>query len=868
VSTPHADALIGQTVGSYTIVARVGGGGMGVVYQAKDAKLGRTVALKFLPPQWSHDEDARQRFVREAQAASATNHPNICTIHDIETAPDGQLFIVMAYYDGLTLKQRLASGPLPIEDALDIAMQIADGLARAHAQGVVHRDVKPGNVILTEDGVRILDFGLATFVDALKLTVQHSTLGTAAYMSPEQSRGQSADARSDVWALGVILYEMLTGHVPFQGSHAEAISYAVRNETPTPIRSTRPEVAEEIEQLVFRAMHKEPAVRFANGREMARALRQVRGQSMPVDLRTASVVVVPTLPRPDRRKLGWGVTAAALALAATVAALVVWRPELPWSQAAPELPLPANKNVAVFPLEIDGGTPEDQAWATGLSVNLSAMLAKLTGAAAVQVLRLDDMRSSQLDAAAVRSDQGVTLVLAGVVRRDGPTTRVSYRLVDTATSQELRSALVEVPASDPVALHARLLDTALQMLAVKVAPSERESLVPRDTAIANASASYLAGRGYLQYYEKPENIDNAIAGFTRALQLDPKYARAHAGLGEAYWRKYNETKELRWSEDAASNCGSALVLNAELAEAHVCLGRIHDGRGRYEAAAVEFERALQLDPTNDDAYAGLGHAQEMLGSFDRAEDTYRRAVNLRPRHWVNHNRLGHFYFNAGRYSDAAEMFLQVVALAPDGFRGYSNLGGSYIHMDRYDDAIAALERSRGIRPTASNTSNLGTAYFNRGRFADAARAFEQAVKLADTNSELWGNLADAYHWADGERPRAAEAYRRAIALGEPQLKVNARNAVLLVKLAHYHAMLGDRSDALGLVERALQSAPADDFVLFKAAVTYNTLGDTDRSLELLEKARQAGYSVTIMQDTPDLSNLWRYPRFQNIVRRR
>lgn len=838
------------------------------MYQAKDAKLGRTVALKFLPAQWSHDEDARQRFVREAQTASATNHPNICTIHDIETAPDGQLFIVMAYYEGLTLKQRLASGPLPIEEALDVATQIADGLARAHAQGVVHRDVKPGNVILTEDGVRILDFGLATFVDALKLTVQHSTLGTAAYMSPEQARGQSVDARSDVWALGVILYEMLTGRPPFQGSHAEAISHAVRHETPQPIRSVRPEVGEEIEQLVFRALHKEPAVRFANGREMARALRQVRGQSLPVELRTVPVAVPPAVPGRNRGTVKWKITAAALTIAATATAIALWLPVLPWNRATPEIPLPANKNVAVFPLEVVDGTPGDQAWATGLSVNLSAMLAKLTGTGEAQILRLDDMRSTQLDAAAVRSDQGVTLILAGVVRRDGATTRVSYRLVDTATSQELRAALVEVPSSDPIALHARLLETGLQMLAVNVAPSERESLVPRDTANASASASYLTGRGYLQYYEKPENVDNAIAEFTRALQLDPKYARAHAGLGEAYWRKYNETKELRWSEEAASSCGSALVLNAQLAEAHVCLGRIHDGRGRYEAAAVEFERALQLDPTNDDAYAGLGHAQEMLGSLDRAEDTYRRAVNLRPRYWVNHNRLGHFYFNAGRYSDAAEMFLQVVALAPDGFRGYSNLGGSYIHLDRYDDAIAALERSRAIRPTASNTSNLGTAYFNRGRFADAARAFEQAVKLAGTNFELWGNLADAYHWAEGERPRAAEAYRRAIALGEPQLKVNARNAVLLVKLAHYYAMLRDRSNALQLAERALQSAPSDDFVLFKAAVTYNTLGATDRALDLLEQARAAGYSVTVMQDTPNLSNLWRFPRFQNIVRRR
>src|SRR5215212_6773000 len=262
--------MVGRTIAHYDIVARLGGGGMGVVYKAIDRKLGRPVALKFLPPQWSHDDAAKQRFVREAQAASATQHPHICIVHDIATADDGQLFIVMGYYEGQTLKQRLESGALPIDDALDVATQIADGLARAHAQGVIHRDIKTGNLILTEDGVRIVDFGLATFADALQLTVQGSTLGTAAYMSPEQVRGEAIDARSDVWAVGVVLYQMLTGHPPFRGAYAEAVGHAIRNEPPPPIRAERPEVPEDVEQLVFRALHKDAAVRYQSGRELAR----------------------------------------------------------------------------------------------------------------------------------------------------------------------------------------------------------------------------------------------------------------------------------------------------------------------------------------------------------------------------------------------------------------------------------------------------------------------------------------------------------------------------------------------------------------------------------------------------------------------
>lgn len=243
MQSPPADPLVGRTIAHYEVVARLGGGGMGLVYAARDTRLGRRVALKFLPPRWSHDPSAKERFVREAQAASATDHPNICTIHDIGTTDDGQLFIVMAHYDGDTLKKRLEGGPLGVDEAIDTAAQIAEGLAKAHAEGVVHRDIKPGNLMLTETGVKILDFGLATMADSrLELTLEGSTVGTIAYMSPEQVRGDDADARSDIWGLGAVLYEMLAGRVPFRGGYPEAIAHAIRHEPPAPLRTSRPEV--------------------------------------------------------------------------------------------------------------------------------------------------------------------------------------------------------------------------------------------------------------------------------------------------------------------------------------------------------------------------------------------------------------------------------------------------------------------------------------------------------------------------------------------------------------------------------------------------------------------------------------------------
>ena len=265
---------------------------MGVVYRARDTKLERTVALKFLPPQWCQDDAAKQRFLREAQAASATNHRNICIIHDIEQTEDGQLFIVMAYYEGPTLKQRLEQGALPVAEAIEIAAEIAEGLAKAHAQGVVHRDIKPGNIIVTEDGVKILDFGLAKLADAaLKLTLEGSTLGTVAYMSPEQARGEEADERSDIWALGVVLYEAIAGELPFKGAYPEVIFYAIKNEEAVPLARDGRDIPDGVQRIVQRALQKDPAARYQSARELAREIRVLQGRSLPLDLRTEPVSV-------------------------------------------------------------------------------------------------------------------------------------------------------------------------------------------------------------------------------------------------------------------------------------------------------------------------------------------------------------------------------------------------------------------------------------------------------------------------------------------------------------------------------------------------------------------------------------------------
>ena len=802
MSTSNIDPLLGQTLGSYVIVARVGGGGMGVVLKAKDTRLGRTVALKFLPPQWSHDEEARQRFVREAQAASATNHPNICTIHQIETALDGQLFIVMAYYEGVTLKQRLASGPLAVEGALDIATQIAEGLARAHAQGVVHRDVKPGNVILTEDGVRIVDFGLATFADAVKLTAEHSALGTAAYMSPEQTRGQSADARSDVWAVGVMLYEMLTGHVPFQGSHTEVISYAIRNETPVPIRASRPEVSEEVERLVFRAMHKEPAVRFASGRDLARALRQVRGHSVPMDLRTEPVPLKPRIEggrHTSRRRL---LTLAAVAVAASILLFLGGSTLYRWWTPVDRIP------VAVAPVANQTRYAELDPYRLALTHTLIRELSDSPNVRVLPYNRLIQIvgrflvRGSDISSReavlAITTQGGPRFVVLPALVYENDRWHAQAEIQDASTST--RVALLEtaiVPSSIPKDVAYSLM----AQLATGIQEHFRANGPGKSYAPRSASArlrSLDAARAFEEGLRAFEQLEYSAAekAFAEARAQDSRNPLPAAWLSrvEEILRKHDQASE---AAEAAARLVSITTPRVDALLVNAIVGEV---RGDFESAGASYRQLVTAYPDEPAWLLALGGFQERRAQTEAAVVSYKQALAI-------DGRLPRPDVELCRMYNRLDDFANAKKHGRDAVTKYESLG------TRYGEVPALFCLAEVLR--------AGTPEDRQ----EARRLTDRALMLVQ-DLGLAYNLSWAYHYValtraeEGDLAEGVSFWEKAAdaakSAGNRELE-----PVVLMNLGVTNARLGKRKRALEFYARSSEAHQAAGNELRAARVLVN-----------------------------------------------
>jgi serine/threonine protein kinase/tetratricopeptide (TPR) repeat protein len=882
-------SMVQTRLGRFELGEQLGSGGMGEVFRARDPTLGRDVAVKCLPAPFAADPRRLVRFAQEARAASALNHPNIVTIHEVGEC-DGQHFIVMELIEGVKLRQLLAGRPLPVRQGLDVAIQVAQGLAKSHAAGIIHRDLKPENLMLTEDGlVKILDFGLAKLFAAhdevssepggcdsqaetpAEGTIPHTAfgavLGTAGYMAPEQAKAQRVDFRADQFALGAILYEMLTGRRAFQRATRAETQAAIIEAQPEPVGSVNPGVPTPLCWIVERCLAKEKRRRYASTLDLARELEQVRANLDSLERegsgphRSGASAKQGPAWRVRRTALSALVT---LGVLATLLAMPASRDLFTGLMAEP---LPAQKQIAVLPFSTDSQDPEVQAFADGLVDTLTSQLTQLQQfQTTLSVVPSVDVRQAAVtSAAAARSALGATLVVTGSLQRLGERVRLNGSLVDAEHVRQLRSFTLD-EATTGLALQDGVVERVVRMLELELAPEARAVLGAGAASVPGAHAAYVEGRGYLQSYEDAKSLDRALTAFQRALEIDPDYPLAYAGLAETYWRRFrleHDPALLALGEKAAER---ALRLNDLIAPVHVTAGQLASARGEWERAAEAFTRALALDPANADAYRELGSAYQRLGRFDEAEATYRRAIELRPGYWANHNYLGTFLMKRARYEEAEGAFRRVAELAPDNARGLSNLGGALIQTGRNDEASTVLRRSIALRPNAGAHSNLGTALFRRGKYAEAARAYERATALSASDSRAWRNLGAAYYWAPGERHKATAAYAQAATLLEKERSVNPRDASTLIRLADCYAMTGRKPEARDTARRALLLAPRDTDVLFMAGELFEILGDRSRAVELIADALGKGYPWTEVETSPALADLRQDPRLKRQAR--
>ena len=862
--------MIGQTISHYKILEELGKGGMGVVYKAEDTKLKRTVALKFITPQTLESIEEKTRFVREAQASAALDHPNICTIYEIDEA-EGQTFIAMAHIKGQSLKEKVRKAPLKLEEALEIAMQVTDGLQEAHEKGITHRDIKSSNIMITDKGqVKIMDFGLAKLAGGTKLTKTATIMGTADYMSPEQASGEAVDHRTDIWSLGVVIYEMLTGQLPFKGNYEQVVLHSVLNKNPQPITGLRSGVPLELEAIVNKCLEKDPTERYQTAADVKADLKRLRRD---MTSGKTSVPITKTIEIPRRfpkfpSKIIIPFSAVILMLLLLLFLPSARQTVKNWMglEAIPE-----ERGLAVLPFTIVGGDSEDQDYCEGLVETLTSKLTQLERLQeSLWVIPSSEVRESGITSPSrARETLGVTLVITESWQRIGDEVHVILNLTDTKTLRQLRSQEITAHEDNLITLYEDVVNKTVEMLEIELLPQIRNILAARGTTESNASLYYQMGQGYLQRAEKKGNIDTAINLFNKAIEQDSSYALAYAGLGEAFWKKYKLTKNSNWIKKAQSYCIQAIQMDDSLAPAHVTLGITYKDTGKYDDAIKVLKRSLELDLVNFDAHKELASVYEKLGKLDEAEAVYKKAIDLKPGYWRGYSYLGVFYYDHGRLPDAEKMFLKILELAPENPEKnvfLNSLGVIYVNMGQYDLAEAMFKEYLSTNYDAFACSNLGNVYFYQKRYTDAVAMFKEAIKLKENDYRYWGNLADAYRYIPENSKNAQDAYQLAIHLANKELEIDPKDGYIHGLVAFYYAHSGEHKKALDEIDKARNLAPNNVHVLLFSVQVFELINQRDQALQALKEYIEHGGPIENINADPDLSGLRKDPRYRQVVK--
>jgi|HubBroStandDraft_6_1064221.scaffolds.fasta_scaffold00683_6 serine/threonine protein kinase/tetratricopeptide (TPR) repeat protein len=867
---------VGERIGKYQILAMAGAGGMGVVYKALDTKLERTVALKFLPHELNVSEKEKERFLKEARTASQLDHPHIGVIHGIEETSEGSSFIVMAFYEGESLSKKIRRGPLTFHEAVDIAIQMADGLAEAHSRNIVHRDIKPSNVMITgRNIVKIVDFGLARVVSSASMSQTGGTTGTMGYMSPEQTLGKPVDHRTDIWALGVVFAEMLTGQNPFHRDSAPTMVVAIMNEPPLPLDG----VPADLQQIVYRALSKDAAHRYQSCAEFRAELEKARAllpapeaidQGAPtLSVRSAELkkyiehasnsAWIPATQR-QPSSLRWWLAGAGIVVLALLCVLLIpsLRDRLPVSLFAS-----SEKHIAVLPFDNIGNNPANEEVAEGLMDSLTSALSNLdVGKQSLWVVPSSVVRGSKVtDPAAALRELGATFVVKGSIARDGQDVHLTINLIDTTRLRQVGSVALDDRAGDLASLQDEAVSRIARMMNIAVTPDMLRATGGSVTPAAYEG--YLKALGYLQRYDKPGNVDQAISSLSDSVKTDPRFALGYAELGEAYRLKYVLEKNPKWIQEALANGQKAAELDDRLPAAFVTLGLLHTAAGNHDLAVQEFQHALQLNPRDPKALSGLARTYERSGRIADAEETFQKAAALRPDYWDGYNNLGLFYDRQEKYPQSIAQFQHAAELTPDNAQVYSNLGAAYIDSGdpkNFPLAEGALKKSVEFSPSYAAYANLGALYYNERRFADAAAMMEKAVQLNDQDYMVWNNLLTAYQILK-QRDKANAARARLMQLLEQRVKASPQDAMAEARLGVVYAEENLHEKALERVQAALALSPDDPTILASAGIAYEDIGNRPVAISYIEKALNKGYSFAQVKDEPDLQNLFSDPNF-------
>ena len=848
----------------YEVQALLGEGGMGAVYRAYDRELDRIVALKLIRPELGADPTMSQRFRQELLLASKVSHKNILRIHDLGEA-NGTKFISMAYVEGEDLHQLLKrEGRLPVSRAVSLTKQLCAALEAAHAEGVVHRDLKPQNILLDKAGqVYVSDFGLAKSLaaDATQVTVSGQFLGTPRYMSPEQALASTVDHRSDLYSLGLILYEMVTGDIPFKADSTLQTMYLRVHEKPQDPRQINPDLPDYLVQIIMRCLETEPAQRYQSAREILDGLESAQPSRPPSR-------PVPQVKRASRALwyAGAGVLLLALLASLTIPGVKkLLRPGPSSTQSSAGIP-PASqgKYLALLPFRVIGDKNALGYVSDGL---VEATAAKLFQMKDIHLASPNAVQSVSVDQPLekIARQLGVNLIAQGTVQGTAEKMRITISLDDVAAGKRLWTSEFSGVPQDLLTLEDNIYTQLVAALELKPSSSEVAALSVHPTENVEAYDLYLKGRENMRQEQQVKKVQAAIDLYQKALAKDSGFALAYAGIADASLSMYRHTKDSFWSDKALRAAQQAEQLNANLPEVHFSLGSVYTDTGKTAEAIAELKRAVELASKSDEGYRRMGQVYTVIGRKPEAIEAYKKAIELNPYYWENYDALGGAYYSFGENEEAVAAFKKVIELEPDNAAGYDNLGVVLMRMERWKDCIPNFQKALQLQPYYATYSNLGTAYFFLKRYDEAVQMFEKAVAMNPNEHMAMGNLADGYRWA-GRRQQALATYDKAIALAYKQLAINPRDADAMGYLGQYLAKKGDPQRGLQLVRRARAMDSSDVSLVYFQAVVECIAGQQSEALKDLQQALKQGYPAQEAQSDPELRDLQNLPEFAAMMR--